>query len=144
MLVCHIDHINVVVSDLDTAGHFFERLGFVIDRQRELSGKWIDQVVGLDGVFARYLSLSLPGQSRPRLELLEYVAPPARTDEGAGLPNQLGIRHLAFQVEDIDGVYSRLLAEGIGFFSQIQVNPYGKKMCYFYGPDNIILELSQA
>jgi hypothetical protein len=30
---------------------------------------------------------------------------------------------------------------GVEFFSEIQTNPYGKKMCYFTGPDGILMEL---
>jgi catechol 2,3-dioxygenase-like lactoylglutathione lyase family enzyme len=70
-----INHINVVVSDLDEAKAFFVQLGFAVGDESELSGKWISSIVALTNVRARYLTLKLPG-TETNLELIEYVTPP--------------------------------------------------------------------
>ncbi|MFQ5688543.1 MAG: VOC family protein, partial [Candidatus Scalindua sp.] len=36
-----INHINIVVSDLDKAKSFFVQLGFTVGDESELSGEWI-------------------------------------------------------------------------------------------------------
>jgi len=57
-----IDHINVVVSNLDEAGQFFTQLGFVVvGDEAELTGQWISSIVGLEDIQAKYVVLSLPG-----------------------------------------------------------------------------------
>src|SRR3954462_13249942 len=48
-----IDHVNIVVDNLEAMTRFYrERLGFKVTKQVTISGAWIDQVVGLNGVEA--------------------------------------------------------------------------------------------
>ena len=138
-----IDHVNVVVSDLEKATDFFCRLGFSIEHRGELTGEWISKIVNLQNVRAAYVQLSL-GNSGSRLELIQFFSPSAPHVRGKGAPNQLGIRHIAFEVEDIATVVSALKDEGVALFGDVQTYPAtGKKLVYFYGPDGIILELAE-
>ena len=86
-----IDHVNVVVSDLEKATDFFCRLGFSIEHRGELTGEWISKIVNLQNVRAAYVQLSL-GNSDSRLELIQFFSPSAPHVRGKGAPNQLGIR----------------------------------------------------
>ncbi len=74
MNISHIDHINIVVRDLDSAKKFFEMLGFVTTAEKELEGDWIDKTVGLQNVRARFVSLSI-GETPTVIELLQYFSP---------------------------------------------------------------------
>ena len=138
-----IDHVNIVVSDLEKAKDFFLAFGFIIEDEADLHGDWISTIVGLKNVEARYVKLRLPG-SETRIELMHYRAPASGADPGLGQANRLGYRHIAFEVDDIGAVVKRLQDRGIKFLSPVQVyEPTGKKLVYFLGPDGILIELAQ-
>ena len=138
-----IDHINLVVSDLEQAKEFFTALGFSVEHEGELEGEWISDIVGLKNVQAKYSKLALPG-SPTKLELIVYASPPSGCDLGISLTNQLGFRHIAFEVEDIERTVAELSSRGIEFMSPVQTyEPTQKKLVYFKGPDGILLELAQ-
>ncbi len=133
----------MVVSDLDEAKSFFIQLGFTVGDESELSGEWISSVVGLPDVSARYSTLSLPGKETS-LELIEYINPPSEQGPNMDKANQIGFRHIAFEVEDIEGIVQSLKDKGIKFISSIHTYPKtGKQLVYFWGPDGILLELAQ-
>lgn len=138
-----IDHINIVVSNLEESAEFFQALGFEIQHQGDLQGEWISQIVGLQDVSARYVSLELPGENT-RLELIKYYSPSSLGDDEISVANKLGLRHLAFRVSNIEEVVSRLKQRGVSFLSPIQVyEPTNKKLVYLLGPDGVLLELAQ-
>jgi catechol 2,3-dioxygenase-like lactoylglutathione lyase family enzyme len=138
-----INHINMVVSNLDEAKSFFIQLGFIIGDESELSGEWISSIVDLPNVVARYATLKLPG-TETNLELIEYTSPPSERDLNMGKANQMGFRHIAFEVGNIDDMVQDLKDKGIKFISSIHTYPKtGKRLVYFWGPDGILLELAQ-
>lgn len=142
-MITGINHINIVVTDLEKSKAFFRLLGFSPIRSKELSGEWIEKVVGLEGVKASYVALGLFGE-RTVIELLQYHSPKGGVDPRIGMSNQVGMRHLAFNVDKIELKIEALKEKGVEFLSEVQVNPYGKKMCYFKGPDDILLELCEV
>lgn len=144
-MIKKIDHINIVVKDLEKARQFFIELGFVEDKKREgiLEGPSIEKLTGLKGVEAYYCTLTLPG-TKTNIELIRYVNPYDQDDPLIGKPNHIGIRHIAFEVTDIIKFVTRLQGKGVHFLSEIQeYKPTKKKLCYFYGPEGIILEFAE-
>ncbi len=142
-MILRPDHINIVVSNLREAEQFFLRLGFrEIDRAC-LTGEWISSIVGLENVEADYIALEFPGSST-RLELIHYDSPKSNTAPDIGRANSTGFRHLAFAVDNIEEEVRKLKKTGIRFLSDIHVyEKSGKKLVYFHGPDNILLELAE-
>ena len=142
MLDC-IDHINIVVNDLDESTKFFQQLGFEVEDEADLSGDWIGQIVGLVDVSASYVKLKL-GDSVTRLELIKYHSTASNADDDMHLANQLGFRHIAFKVKDLDSVLNKLEELNIEIVGQVAAYPKtGKRLVYFYGPDRILLELAE-
>jgi len=138
-----LDHINIVVTDISEAKEFFLNLGFKEGDSSVLSGEWISAIVGLDEVDASYVSLHLPG-SEIAIELLEYRHPSSNRDPDMIKANQLGFRHVAFAVSDIEATVKKLRQMEVEFLSDIQTyEKTGKRLVYFYGPDGILLELAQ-
>ena len=135
-----IHHINIVVTDLEKTRDFFYLFGFTVIHEKRLKGEWLDTVTGLKDIQASYISLGHKN-SPIALELLQYHHPEGNTDPYISAPNQIGFRHLAMEVDDLEKETQRLINKGVKFFSGIRTNPYGKKMCYFTGPDGILLEL---
>ena len=102
-----MDHVGIVVDDLAAATAFFLELGLRLDGEAPVEGDWVDRVVGLDGVRAEIAMLETP-DGQGRLELTKFHAPPTRPGDRHTPENTLGIRHVAFAVEDIDAVLARL------------------------------------
>ena len=142
-MIKKIDHINIVVTNLEESTKFFvELLDFKVETEGFLQGEWIDKVVGLDNVKAKYNKLVIPN-TETRIELIQYHNPVGEKDPNTGKSNQIGIRHIAFEVEDIEKVYTNLQNAGIKILSELQLYNQSKKLCYFVGPDDVILELAE-
>ena len=144
-----LDHVNIVTANLERAVRFYAGiLGFSETRRAHLHGEWIESVVGLAGVSAQVVYMQPP--SGPRIELIQYDAPQGRALEASRIPNTVGIRHLAFRVDDIHREYQRLQAEGVECIGPPMEVPgdavrheAGRKtLCYFRDPDGNILELA--
>src|SRR4051812_31005625 len=146
-----IDHINIVVADLERSVKFYtEVLGFRKTHDVYMEGEWIEQIIGLRGVKGFVAFVEAPGGSM-RIELVEYQAP-----AGVALPensraNTRGLRHIAFRVEDIAAMTAKLRAAGVTLFSDPVRVPQGvvkfaagdKTLVYFFDPDGVILELAE-
>ena len=146
-----IDHVNLVVRDLDRMAQFYcALLGFRETKRVTISGPWIEDVVGLKDVAADVIYLDLA--AGPRLELLRYHRPAGDRPPGLGDGNTMGLRHLAFRVTDIDALVGRLTDHGVRFFSRVhqvpdaQVTYAGgvrKRLVYFHDPEGNLLELCE-
>ena len=76
-----IDHINIVVSNLQRSVDFYTNLlGFTVIREAHLKAEWIEQIVGLEDVEADVAYILAPA-GEPRIELLSYKSP-----RGTALP----------------------------------------------------------
>lgn len=138
-----IDHINICVTDLEKAKTFFtDLLDFRVETEGTLEGEWIDKVVSLPDVKAKYAKLTLP-DSDTALELIQYYNPVGTRDDKMSQANRIGFRHMALEVTNIEAVYERLKNAGVHIFSELQIYNGKKKLCYFHGPDDIILELAE-
>jgi catechol 2,3-dioxygenase-like lactoylglutathione lyase family enzyme len=137
-----IDHINIVVTNLEEAEEYFVNLGFVPKKGSTLEGEWLEKMTGLGQAKAEYLGLELPGQD-VKIELLQYLNPVGKKEEDISKPNSIGFRHLAFEVTNIEEIYKKLKNKNVTFLSDVIDNQMGKKLCYFLGPDGIILELAE-
>ena len=142
-MIKKIDHINISVTNLKKSKEFFiDLLGFKLTKEGVLEGEWIDKVVNLKNVKAKYAQLVIPG-SETSLELIQYYNPVGEKDSKINKANQIGFRHMAFEVKEIEKIYQKLKDARVNIFSELQVYNEKKKLCYFKGPDNIILELAE-
>tara|TARA_R110001592_G_scaffold30011_5_gene107951 strand:- start:43 stop:501 length:459 start_codon:yes stop_codon:yes gene_type:complete len=149
-MVKYVDHINIVVSDLNRSVEFYTKLlGLKETRRACLSGDWIEAIVGLKGVEADVAYVQ-PEGGGPRIELIHYRAPVGADLPENALPNTRGLRHIAFQVEDMEAMYARLVDGGVAFVGPPVLVPSGvvehddgqKSLCYFHDPDGVVLELA--
>ncbi|MCG3198377.1 MAG: hypothetical protein GHCLOJNM_02876 [bacterium] len=146
-----IDHINIVVSDLERSVRFYtEVLGMREIRRASLSGEWIERIVGLSGVRAE-VAYVLAEAGEPRIELLQYLAPQGTSLPECALPNTRGLRHIAFRVNDIEATCKKLRKAGVPLVgppvhvpSEVITHSAGEKiLCYFHDPDGVLLELAE-
>lgn len=142
MKINRIDHVGVIVNDLSAAKAFFLDLGLVVQGEGEFQGKWLDRIVGLDDVKTEIVMMQTP-DGQTNLELSKFHTPSDEKGVQQPLANTLGIRHIAFVVEDIEAIVARLKQNGSETFSDIQQYENSYKLCYVRGPEGIILELAE-
>ena len=120
-----IHHIAIICSDYDRSKRFYtEVLGFTVSaeyyREERKSYK---------------LDLKLGDQYM--IELFSFPDPPKRTSR----PEAQGLRHLAFEVDNVEMAIKELNAKGVQCES-IRVDEYtNKRFTFFSDPDDLPLEL---
>jgi catechol 2,3-dioxygenase-like lactoylglutathione lyase family enzyme len=137
-----MDHVGVVVEDLEAASEFFLALGLERQGQGSVGGDWVDRIVGLEGVEAELVMLQAP-EGQGRLELVRFDAPPAVDGNSNAPSNALGIRHLSFVVDDVDTAVDSVRAHGGELVGEIEQYGDVYRLCYVRGPEGIIVELAE-
>jgi catechol 2,3-dioxygenase-like lactoylglutathione lyase family enzyme len=107
-----------------------------------VKGGWVDRVVGLDGVRAEIVMLQTP-DGRGRLELTKFHTPSAQGGNRHAPANVLGIRHVAFAVDDIDAAVATVRARGGELVGEVENYEDIYRLCYVRGPEGIIVELAE-
>jgi catechol 2,3-dioxygenase-like lactoylglutathione lyase family enzyme len=142
MTIRRIDHVGVIVNDLPAAKAFFLDLGLEVLGEEELEGEWLERIIGLHDVKDEVVMLRTP-DGEANLELVKFYKPVDEKGIQRPLANTLGIRHIAFAVEDIEAVVAKLKKKGAELFGEIQNYENVYKLCYVRGPEGIILELAE-
>ena len=137
-----MEHVGIVVEDLPAAVEFFVELGLEPQGDGQVEGRWVDRVVGLDGVRVDFAMLQTP-DGHGRLELIKFHSPQAEGDKRHTQANTRGIRHIAFAVENIDAVVAGLRARGAELVGELEQYKDIYRLCYVRGPENIIVELAE-
>jgi catechol 2,3-dioxygenase-like lactoylglutathione lyase family enzyme len=137
-----MEHVGIVVGDLTAATEFFLALGFELEGEASVEGDWVDRVIGLDGARSNIAMLRTP-DGDGRVELTEFQSPPARQGDADAPSNTLGIRHLAFTVDDIDATVEAVRAHGGELVGTLERYRDIYRLCYVRGPGGIILELAE-
>ncbi len=143
-----VNHLNIVVADMERSLAFYVGLlNLRVTYEVELTGEWIEKVAGLPNVAARCVFVQ-PSGGGARFELLEYRTPPGVSLPEDSIANTIGLRHVAFEVDDLDGLYQRLVAAGVRFVSPPVTVPFmvvgniRKRLCYCYDPDGVVVEIA--
>lgn len=142
MKIQRIDHVGINVNDLAAAKAFFLDFGFEVQWEGEMSGELLETVVALRDAKTSVVMIGLP-DGQMNLELIKYHTPADKRDIQQPLANTLGIRHIAFVVDDIEATIAKLKKKGVEIFSEIQNYEDTYKLCYIRGPEGIILELAE-
>lgn len=123
-----IHHIAIICSDYQKSKHFYVH------------------VLGLTPVQEVYreerdsykLDLAINGQYQ--IELFSFPNPPSRPS----YPEATGLRHLAFEVDDLENSVAQLIEAGIEV-EPIRNDPFtGKNFTFFADPDGLPIELYGA
>jgi catechol 2,3-dioxygenase-like lactoylglutathione lyase family enzyme len=142
MTVERLDHVGVVVDDLQAATEFFVALGLEPQGSGTVEGDWVDRIVGLEGVRASLVFVQTP-DGHGQLEVFEFDAPGYAGDSAPEPANAPGLRHLAFAVDDVDETVARLRAVGAELVGEVVQYEDSYRLCYVRGPAGIIVELTQ-
>jgi catechol 2,3-dioxygenase-like lactoylglutathione lyase family enzyme len=73
----------------------------------------------------------------------EVPRPPVRGRDRHAPANTLGIRRIAFAVEDIDAAVAGLHARGTELVGEVERYEDSYRLCYLRGPEGIIVMLAE-
>ncbi|ATL33059.1 VOC family protein [Streptomyces formicae] len=143
MTTLRMDHVSVVVDDLEAAVAFFAELGMVAEGEAQVEGESVDRICGLTDVRADIAMMRTP-DGHGRLELTKYHTPKALGAEQTHAPaNTLGLRSLMFAVDDIDATVTRLRAKGSELVGEVVQYENSYRLCYLRGLEGIIVALAE-
>jgi catechol 2,3-dioxygenase-like lactoylglutathione lyase family enzyme len=141
MTIQRMDHVSVVVDDLEAAKAFFGELGLELEDEAAIEGPWVDRVNGIDGVRVDIAMMRTP-DGHSKLELTKFHHPAAIGEPNAP-PNTLGLRSIMFAVDDVDDVVARLRAHGAELVGEVANYEDIYRLCYMRGPAGIIVSLAE-
>lgn len=132
-------HVGIVVDDLDDAVSFYhDALGLDVIDEFTLAGDGIATAIDADGVVGEFAHLDSGGT---RLELIEYD--PAGSDAHADAINQVGAKHVGFEVDDVESFYDDL-PDGADPLSEPQQVDSGATILFFRDPDGNFVEVVEG
>lgn len=127
MKTTRIHHVAIICSDYERSKRFYtEVLGFQI----------VNEVFRAQ---RNSYKLDLRVGDCSQIELFSFPSPPHRVTQ----PEACGLRHLAFEVDDIEEAVCELKSQGVEV-EKIRIDEVtGKKFTFFQDPDNLPLEIYQ-
>jgi predicted enzyme related to lactoylglutathione lyase len=139
-------HTNIVSRDWRRLAGFYERVFGCepVPPVRAQAGAWLERGTGVPGARLEGVHLSMPGcgPEGPTLEIYQYAA---MEDRPPPVPNRRGYGHIAFHVDDVPGVLSRIVEDGgraLGQVTRAQVPGKGEiEFVYAADPEGNIIEL---
>ncbi len=143
-----LGHASFTVMDIDRTLEFYvgklggKLLTETVDEGPELG----TYVMGEDAESYASLRVAMVELGGIEIEFLQYLEP--KTDKPYhGNPSVAGSAHLAFNVDDLEGLYTNLKSEGVTFHSTvndcIRDGILVWKWVYMRDPDGICCELVQ-
>jgi catechol 2,3-dioxygenase-like lactoylglutathione lyase family enzyme len=140
--VRRFDHVGITVADLTTATKFFVDLGFEHEGQTFVEGEFIDTVIGIPNSRTEIVMLR-PPDGGTRLELSSFVRPTHEPGSPDAMANELGLRNVCFEVDDLQATVDELAASGYGLVGDIGQYEESWRMAYVRGPEGIIVSLAE-
>ena len=136
------DHVGITVAHLDTVTAFFVGLGFEIEGRMLMEGQFVDTVIGIPNSLSEIVMLR-PPQGGTGLELSSFIQPNHEPGSPDAMSTELGLRNVAFEVDDLQAIVDRLAAAGYGLVGGIGQYEDMWRMTYVRGPEGIIVALAQ-
>ena len=115
--ITHFDHVGITVADLDT-------------------------VCGIPNSRTEVAMLRLP-DGGTTVELSTFLRPDLQQGSPNAMSTEVGIRNIAFEVEDLGELVERLAADGYSLVGGIGEWENTWRMTYVRGPEGIIVALAE-
>jgi catechol 2,3-dioxygenase-like lactoylglutathione lyase family enzyme len=142
MGVRRLDHVGITVSDLDAAIEFFLDIGLELEMRMPVEGEWLENIIAIEGVREDIAMMRTPDGSG-KVELGQFHTPVDDQAAEVALANRLGLRNVAFVVDDVPATVDRLASKGYELIGKIQNFEDVFLICYVRGPDGITVSLNQ-
>ena len=136
------DHVGITVADLDLVTDFFVSLSLEVQGRAEVAGDFIDDVIGMTGARTQIVMLHTPG-GETGVELSQFATPAAEPGLPDAQANVLGLRSVAFEVDDLDALAGRLDDAGYGLVGRIGEYEGTWRMAHVRGPEGLLVALAE-
>ncbi|MFL6154927.1 MAG: VOC family protein [Marmoricola sp.] len=136
------DHVGITVADLDAVAEFFVALGMQVQGRQFVEGEFLDVVTGIPDGRTEILMLEVPGGDTT-VELSTFIRPDHEPGSSDAMANVLGLRSIAFEVDDLPVIVADLEARGYGLVGGMGEYENFWRMAYVRGPEGIIVALAQ-
>jgi catechol 2,3-dioxygenase-like lactoylglutathione lyase family enzyme len=144
-----LGHASFTVVDLDRTTEFYVKVlgGKLLHRTKDEGPKLGSYVFGRNAEKQEAsLGIAMIKLGGIEIEFIQYLDPPTK-ERYHGDPSRAGSAHLAWEVDDIETMYRRLVGKGVQFHSGVNEcvrdGVLAWKWVYFRDPDNICVELTQ-
>lgn len=138
----HFDHVGITVGDLDTALEFFLSLGLELEGRMFVEGEFLDTVCGIPNSRTEVAMLQMP-DGGTKVELSTFLRPDLQQGSPNAMSTEIGIRNIAFEVEDLAAIVERLAVDGYSLVGGIGEWENAWRMTYVRGPEGIIVALAE-
>lgn len=119
MKLGHVDHIDIVVKDINRSVEFYKKFGLVVV-----------------GTLDKGKTVFLGNQDRERPLVVEL--------HQAEVGQQPGLGHIAFYVEDVEAAHAELVKAGVSFSTKPQHGTAsGRVIALTQDPDGIPIQLAR-
>ena len=141
-LIKRFDHVGITVADLDAVTAFFVGLGLEVEGRTFVEGAFLDTVSGIPGSRTEIVMLRVPGEGT-KIELSSFVRPDHEPGSPTAMANELGMRNVCFEVDDLQTVVDGLAADGYPLVGGIGQHEDVWRMAYVRGPEGIVVALAE-
>jgi len=138
----HFDHVGITVADLDATLEFFVSLGLEIEGRMFMEGEFVDTVIGIPNSRSEIATLLFPGGGT-KLELSSFARPEHQPGSPTAMSTEIGLRNIAFEVEDLQSMVDQVVADGYSLVGGIGEWENAWRMTYVRGPEGIIVALAE-
>jgi catechol 2,3-dioxygenase-like lactoylglutathione lyase family enzyme len=136
------DHVGITVADLDTVAAFFVGLGLTEQGRTAVEGEFLDTVCGIPGSRTEIVMLQPPGGGTC-LELSSFVRPAMTPGSPDAMATELGLRNVAFEVDDVHAVVAWAAEQGYPVVGGVGDDEGVWRMAYLRGPEGLIVSVAQ-
>jgi catechol 2,3-dioxygenase-like lactoylglutathione lyase family enzyme len=140
--VQRFDHVGITVEDLDLVTAFFLTLGLEVGGRMFVEGEFLDTVSAIPDSRTEIVGLQLP-DGGTWLELSRFVRPDHVPGSPDAMANELGLRNICFEVDDLQATLDDLAADGYGLVGGVGQHENTWRMAYVRGPEGIIVSLTE-
>jgi catechol 2,3-dioxygenase-like lactoylglutathione lyase family enzyme len=117
-------------------------LGFETEGRTVLEGEFPDTVTGIPDSRTVIVMLRPPGGGTG-LELPGFIRPGHEPGPADPMPNELGLRNVTFEVDDLQAILGRLAADGYHLVGGVGQYEGIWRMASVRGPEGFIVNLAQ-
>ncbi len=136
------DHVGITVADIDRVTAFFVGLGFEVEGRMFMEGEFVDTVIGIPNSRSEIVMLR-PPDGGTGLEVSSFIRPNHGPGSPDAMANELGLRNVMFEVDDLQAVVDRLAEDGYGLVGGVGQYEHIWRMAYVRGPEGIVVALAQ-
>jgi lactoylglutathione lyase len=141
--VTEFSHGGITVKDLEKSLVFYcDLLGMELLSKDDYKDEFAFDMVGVHDANLIKVAFLKALNGEAFIELLEYVG--GERHPGSSRPSDYGTGHVCFYVNDLTGLYDKLVSNGVSFRSEVINVPSGinknAKVVYCSDPDGYLVE----